>query len=61
MREIIVNLFGSYTPLTFTDAEGNIINATGLAGVDWEWVAGCAIFCICLISVFKFLGVFLKR
>lgn len=33
----------------------------GVAGVDWAYIGGVGIFCICLVGVFKLAGVFLSR
>ena len=64
MGAIISDLFGRYTPnyssITTVDAEGVTTTvyqiANGAAGVDWEWVAGVALFAICLIGVMKIAG-----
>lgn len=72
MRSLIVELFGRYSPVTYSeyfyyvDAEGNVLQdfnevvASGLAGVDWPWLAGVCLFAIVLYSFFRLLGVLLK-
>lgn len=32
----------------------------GAAGVDWAWIAGALAFLICLWSIFRLIGVFLR-
>ena len=64
MGAIVSDLFGRYTPhysfTTTVDAEGVTTTvmqiANGAAGVDWEWIAGVALFAICLIGVMKIAG-----
>jgi len=66
MSEILQSIFGVYTPITtevYSDAGeyvGTVV-ASGMAGVDWQYLAGVALFAIVLISVFKLLGVILKN
>lgn len=72
MRNLIIQLFGVYTPvtttevITITDAEGipqaisNTVVAAGAAGVDWAWIAGVVLFGIVLYSFFRLVGVFFK-
>ena len=45
---------------TTTETYKDVV-VNGVAGVDWVYIGGVAIFCICLISVFKVAGVFLSR
>ena len=66
MTQILQDIFGVYTPITtevYSDAGeyvGTVV-ASGMAGVDWQYLAGVALFAIVLISVFKLLGVILKN
>lgn len=72
MKDMIVDLFGQYTPVTYSEsfvytaADGSVMQdvnevvASGLAGVDWPWVAGVFLFAIVLYSLFRLLGVFFK-
>lgn len=72
MRSMIIDLFGKYTPVTYTQyftyttADGYLdwdsyeVVASGLAGVDWPWVMGVLLFAIVLYSLFRILGVFFK-
>lgn len=56
MRDIIVSIFGEYEALVVND---NLIG--GLAGLDYEWLAGVVLFAIALFSLFKLLGVLLNK
>lgn len=55
MKDLILSLFGAYTPVMSGEAV-----AFGLAGVDWPWVAGVLLFAIVLYSFFRLVGVLLK-
>lgn len=52
LYSVITQLFGSYSPLV--DSEGAVI--TGIAGVDFAWLAGVFLFAIVLWSFFKLVG-----
>lgn len=57
MREIIIQLFGTYTPLLDPVTGQAVI---GVAGVDWEWIAGVFLFGIVLYSFLRLVGVIFK-
>lgn len=73
VRDLIVSLFGAYTPVTYTMTSGvplsdgtvsaieNIVIPAGLAGVDWTWVAGVFLFAIVLHGFLRMVGVLLKN
>lgn len=48
MQEMMISVFGVYTPL----ADGS---------TDWAYVGSVAIFCICLWSLFKIVGMVFKK
>lgn len=50
-ESLVEKLFGAYRPY----------DATGLASVDWAWVADVTLFGIMLVSFFKILGGVIKR
>lgn len=52
----LVSTFGTYTPVTYTDGSGVSVIPSGMAGVDWQYLAGVFIFCIFIFSLFRFLG-----
>jgi len=70
MKDLILTIFGAYEPVTTTaayvvpGAEGSTLEevqvvASGLAGVDWPWVAGVLLFGIVLYSFLRLVGVLL--
>lgn len=61
LRTLITNLFGSYAPITFTDVDSVDVIPSGCAGMDWEWIAGVALFAITLYSVFRLIGGLIKK
>lgn len=72
MKSLIVQLFGSYTPVMtqelvpYTAADGTVayqlvdVVASGAAGLDWPWIMGVLLFAIVLYSMFRILGVFFR-
>ena len=72
MRNLIIQLFGSYTPVMtqelvpLTAADGAVsyelvdVVASGAAGLDWPWIMGVLLFAIVLYSMFRILGVFFR-
>lgn len=66
MKDLIVTIFGEYTPVTYDvlDADGSVLYqavAGGAAGVDWPYVAGVLLFALTLYSVFRIFGMVLRR
>jgi len=69
MADAIINLFGEYQPRTQTvtdyHSDGTSVSyeqyVPGAAGMDWNWLAGAALFTVVLWSLFKLLGVFFKN
>ncbi len=57
MRELIISIFGAYTPVT----DAAVTPLQGMAGVDWPYLAGVALFGLVLYSFFRLLGVVFKR
>lgn len=61
---VVKTVFGDYQPRTQTVTEvrsdGSTVTYTetvdGFAGLDWYWLGGVLVFCIVLLSFFKFLG-----
>lgn len=72
IQDVLVELFGEYEPLqetvirTYTSTDGSVSTTEivetipGIAGVDFQWVAGVFLFGLCLYSFFRLLGVLLK-
>ncbi|MCI8593747.1 MAG: hypothetical protein HFF09_00640 [Oscillospiraceae bacterium] len=65
MKDLIVTIFGIYEPVTTAvyDASGAVVGqavASGVAGVDWPYLAGILLFALVLYSFFRLLGMVLK-
>lgn len=69
MLQIIYNLFGEYTPITYPVTKYVWDAATeeyvtynvdvipnGVAGLDWPWVAGFVLFTVFFYSVLRIIG-----
>lgn len=69
MKDVAVMVLGEYSPRTQTVtqylSDGSSDSYTeivpGVAGMDWEWISGAALFAIVLFSFFKFVGVLLRN
>lgn len=59
MREWVLNAFGVYTPITYTDNGVDII-PSGMAGVDWQYICGVAVFLCIVVCTFKLIGTLIK-
>jgi len=53
LREVILALFGSYTPL-IDPVSGSAV--LGVAGLDWPWIAGVFLFGLTLYCILRILG-----
>lgn len=65
MKAIIISIFGAYTPIETVvgvDDLGQSVYgvATGMAGVDWSYIAGVVLFAIVLFCFMRLIGVLLK-
>ena len=70
MKEVVVQVFGEYSPRTQTVtqylSDGSLLGTTteivpGVAGMDWQWISGVALFTLVLSSFLKLVGVLLKN
>ncbi len=73
MHDLIVSLFSSWTPVVYTDEFLNWFNNYLVSVnpsevslpwpvfIDWHFLAGAVCFVVILFSLFKLLGVILKR
>ena len=67
MKYVVRSIFGSYTPVTESVttylADGSAVTSAqvvaGVAGVDWPFICGVALFSILLYSFLRLLGVIL--
>lgn len=60
---VVSSIFGDYTPRTYTTStyiNGEVVTGMeivpGLAGLDWPWLCGAALFGIMLFCLFRLLG-----
>lgn len=60
IRSLIVDIFGSYVPYTYSISGEDVIPA-GMAGVDWPWISGAVFFGITLYCVFRIIGGAFKK
>lgn len=69
MDKVVVKILGEYQRKTMTvqelDTDGNVLATStqyvpGLAGLDWEWIAGAAIFALFLLCLMRLIGGLLK-
>lgn len=64
MVQVVRDLFGTYSPrvqtvATYVDGELTAVEeqyVPGVAGMDWEWLAGFAVFLLILYCLFRLLG-----
>lgn len=61
IRDLLVALFGTYTPVFYTDTSGVDIIPAGFAGVDMEYIASVCLFALVLWCLFRLLGLFFQR
>lgn len=70
MADVLTSLFGEYQRRTYTvtqyDGSGSVIATSteyvpGLAGLDYEWLSGVALFALLLTGFFKLLGGVFRR
>lgn len=65
---VVKALFGSYTPKTYNVttylSDGTAVQSTeivpGLAGLDYEWIAGAALFALVLYGLLRLIGGLIK-
>ena len=69
MDQVVVKVLGEYQRRTMTvhemDTEGNVLATStqyvpGLAGLDWEWIAGAALFGLMILCIMRTIGGLLK-
>lgn len=61
MIDWLFSVFGTYTPITYTDSSGVDVIPAGFAGVDWQYLAGVAVFLVVTVCIFKLLATLFKR
>lgn len=55
MKELVIALLGEYTPVLI---DGEPIYS--ISALDFEWLIGAELFCLCVYCVFRILGVFIN-
>lgn len=64
MKELLVEIFGTYTPITttvpITDTTGAVIQNITLTSIDWQYILGVALFGLVLWSALRLVGIALK-
>lgn len=61
MKDVIISLFGTYEPVSVTNALGEVEYLTGMAGVDWPYVLGALAFIVSVYCVLRIIGGVLSR
>jgi len=74
MRDLIISIFGSYTPVTYVHeyAQWDAVTeqyitiretviASGFAGVDWTYVLGVLAFLVVLYCILRIIGGVISR
>lgn len=56
MKDLMINLFGVYTPVQYVTTSGETIIPSGMAGVDWTFVLGIFLFGLFLFCVMRIIG-----
>lgn len=58
--QFLDSLLGTYTPQTVT-IDGVVHTLSGMAGVDFAYIARACVFCITIWAIFRILGGLLCR
>lgn len=61
IREILFDLLGEYTPVTYINAEDLEVIPSGFAGVDWVWVCSAVLLIVMIYSVFRIVRCLIAR
>lgn len=57
MRDLLIQIFGDYLP----NADPDGVPLAGLAGVDWEYIAGVFLFGITLYCVLRCIEAVIRK
>lgn len=68
LLDAVISLFGNYQPRTYTVTtyleDGSTVQSqefvSGLAGLDYEWIAGAGLFIMALYCIFRTIGGMMK-
>lgn len=61
IRDLFRALFGVYSPVSYTLADGTSVVPAGAAGVDFEYVLSVCIFALVVYCLFRLLGMLFQR
>lgn len=61
IRDLFRALFGVYTPVSFTLADGTSVIPAGASGIDFEYVLSVALFALVVYCLFRLLGLLFTR
>ena len=61
MKEIMQSIFGTYEPLSYINEFDEVQYIEGIAGWDMQYILGVLLFCICLYSLFRIIGIIIKN
>lgn len=61
LKDLIVNIFGTYEPVSYVDVDGVTQYLSGAAGVDWPYVLGAAAFILTIYCVLRIIGGVISR
>lgn len=60
MKDLIIDIFGEYVPHTYdisiADGGFDTVIPDGVAGVDFEWLAGFVLFTVFMYCCFRLIG-----
>lgn len=60
IQEFMQEMFGVYTPITYTNDAGATVVPAGFAGVNFEYVFSVLLFALTIYCLFRLLGGFFK-
>lgn len=61
IRDLFRALFGVYTPVSYSLADGSSIIPAGASGVDFEYVLSVCLFALVVYCLFRLLGLLFQR
>lgn len=60
-KTLLDTIIGTYEPTTYTTSSGAIVIPNGLAGVDFSYVGSVLLLVVGIYSIFRLIGLLLKR
>lgn len=60
LKDLVINLIGSYEPNVFQTDGGYSVIASGMAGVDWAWVGSLLLFALSFYCILRLVGVIIN-